>query len=218
MGEGAWEALAKQAAGLPRKLLAEVAKIAVKAFTTMWPSGPLQSYLDVFQGPQEHHLQFVEQLTAAVEQQEEDEVARRRLVTSLAFKHSNQVCKQAMLTLPRNPKPTLQDYLEVVTEVVPLMTPGRPEKKDHRRTVVAAAAATEAPTRSTDNTPALPRTPKPAWQPSRGAADRPCALCGKRGHWWQACPLRKEFQEFKQAKEGGEGEGARGQNPQRTKN
>lgn len=184
MGEGAWEAPAKQAVGLPRELLTKVAQVAMKAFTTMRPSGPLQSYLDVFQGPQEHYLQFVERLTAAIEQQEEDEVARRRLVTSLAFKHANQVCKQAMLTLPRNTKLTLQDYIEVVTEVVPLMTPGRLEKKDHHWTVVAAAAATEAPTHPTDNAPVVARTPRPARQPSRGSADRPCALCGKRGHWW----------------------------------
>ncbi|TRZ11453.1 hypothetical protein HGM15179_015658 [Zosterops borbonicus] len=76
MGEGNWEMPAKQAADIPRQVLEVVAKIAEKAFVTMQPSGPLQSYLDVFQGPQEHYLHFVERLTAAVEQQEEDEIAR----------------------------------------------------------------------------------------------------------------------------------------------
>lgn len=156
----------------------------------------------------------MERLTIAIEQQEEDELARERLVTSLAFKHANQACKQAMLTLPRNPKPTLQDYVEVVTEVIPLMTPGRPEKQDHRRKSVNIAATAD-PSSRPDN--AAPRTPRPARQPSRGAADRPCALCGRRGHWWQACPLRKEFQEFKQNKEGG-GEGGGGKNPRQAKN
>lgn len=216
MGEGDWETPNKQAAGLPRPLLAEVAKLGIKAFNNMQPSGPVESYLDVFQGPQESFLQFIERLTVAVERQEEDELAREKLVTSLAFKHANQLCKQAMLTLPRNPRPTLRDYIEVVTEVVPLMTPGRPEKRDHRRTTISAAAVPDASSQP-NNTAVPARTPRPAWQPSRGAADRPCALCGQRGHWWQACPLRKEFQEFKQNKGGGGG-GVKGNNNQVQKN
>ncbi|TRZ10226.1 hypothetical protein HGM15179_016879, partial [Zosterops borbonicus] len=90
LGEGDWETPNKQAAGLPKQLLKQVARTAIKAFTTMRPSGPLESYLDVFQGPQENFLQFVERLTVAIEQQEDDELARKRLVTSLVFKHANQ--------------------------------------------------------------------------------------------------------------------------------
>ncbi|TRZ11486.1 hypothetical protein HGM15179_015617 [Zosterops borbonicus] len=116
MGEGSWESPQKQAEGIPSEVLGAVAKLAEKAFITMRPSGPLQSYLDVFQGPNEHYLHFVERLTAAVEQQEEDEVARGRLLQSLAFKHANEICKRAILTLPRDPRPTLQDFVKVVTE------------------------------------------------------------------------------------------------------
>ncbi|TRZ08544.1 hypothetical protein HGM15179_018557 [Zosterops borbonicus] len=153
MGEGNWETPQKQAASLPREVLHMVSRIAEKAFVTMRPSGPLQSYLDVFQGTNEHYLQFVERLTAAVENQEEDEVARGRLLQSLAFKHANQVCKQAILTLPREPKPTLQDFIKVVTEVVPLMTPGHPEKRQHRQTVAAATASETQPSPMTNPVP-----------------------------------------------------------------
>ncbi|TRZ10835.1 hypothetical protein HGM15179_016267 [Zosterops borbonicus] len=202
MGEGDWEMPQKQAESLPKPLLKQIARVAVKAFSTMRPSGPMESYLDIFQGPQENFLLFVERLTVAVEQQEEDEVARKKLVTSLTFKHANQVCKKAMLTLPRNPKPTLQDYVEVVTEIVPLMTSGKPERLEHRKKAVHAAAAATSTSRQ-DNAAVTPKTPRQGRHPSRSTADRPCALCGKRGHWWQACPLRQEFQEFKQNKEGG---------------
>lgn len=149
-----------------------------KAFLEMRPSGPLQYYLDIFQGPSEHYLQFIERLSAAVEQQVDDDIARRQVVRSLAFTHANEVCKKAMLTLPKKPKPTLQDYIQVVTEVVPMMTPGRPGRRDHHhQTVAAAAEATEMP-------PAAP-TPRTLGQmrwPSRGLAYRPCALCRKKGH------------------------------------
>ncbi|TRZ15501.1 hypothetical protein HGM15179_011612 [Zosterops borbonicus] len=151
MGEGLSESPQRQTEILPSEILGIVAKVAEKAFVTMRPSGPLTSYLDVFQGPSEHYLEFVERLTAAVEQQEEDEVARGRLLHSLAFKHANEVCKRAILTLPRDQKPTLQDYIKVVTEVVPLMTPGRPEKKDRKPTAATAAIETS-----------IPQTPHPA--------------------------------------------------------
>ncbi|TRZ11627.1 hypothetical protein HGM15179_015480 [Zosterops borbonicus] len=203
MGEGNWETPQKQAAGIPKEVLQVVARIAEKAFVTMRPSGPLQSYLDVFQGADEHYLKFVERLTAAVENQEEDEVARGRLLQSLAFKHTNQVCTQAILTLPREPKPTLQDFIKVVTEVVPLMTPARPEKKSHRQTVVAVVADTQ-PSPTTNPIPG-PKTPGLNRRPSGRPADRPCALCGRRGHWWQKCPWRDEFHQFKKQKEGEKG-------------
>lgn len=73
----------------------------------------------------------------------DDEIAQRQVVRSLAFTHVNEVCKKAMLTLPKTPKPILQDYIQVVTEVVPMMTPGRPGRRDqHHRTVAAATEIT----------------------------------------------------------------------------
>lgn len=79
-----------------------------------------------------------------MEQEEEDEIAQGRLVRSLAFKHANEICKRAMLTLLKKPKPTLQDYIQVVTEVVPLIASGRPGKKEPHQTVAVAAETTDA--------------------------------------------------------------------------
>ncbi|TRZ07499.1 hypothetical protein HGM15179_019606 [Zosterops borbonicus] len=170
MGEGDWETPAKQASDIPRPVLKKVTSLAEKAFLDMWPSGPLQYYLDIFQGPSEHYLQFIERLTAAVEQQVDEDIAKKSVVRSLAFTHANEVCKRAMLTLPKKPKPTLQDYIQVVTEVVPMMTPARPGKKDpHHRTVAAATETIEA-------LPAtqIPRMPGPTMRPSKGSANKPC--------------------------------------------
>ncbi|TRZ05724.1 hypothetical protein HGM15179_021383, partial [Zosterops borbonicus] len=145
MGEGDWETPAKQASDIPRPVLEKVTSLAEKAFLDMRPSGPLQYYLDIFQGPSEHYLQFVEKLTAAVEQQVDEDIARKSVVRLLAFTHVNDVCKRAMLNLPKKPKPTLQDYIQVVTEVVPMMTLGRPGRKDpHHQTVTTATEIIEA--------------------------------------------------------------------------
>lgn len=208
MGEGDWELPNKQASEIPRPVLSRIAVLAVKAFTSMRPTGPVESYLDIFQGPQENFLQFVERLTIAVEQQEEDEMARERLVTALAFKHANAVCKQAMLTLPRNPKPTLQDFIEVVADIAPLMVPAkpeRPERQDPRKKIHAAFTAEHQPPSAGQRTA---RTPRFQRKPSKGAADGQCALCGRGGHWWKNCPLRDEFQQFKREREGGQRESA----------
>ncbi|TRZ20422.1 hypothetical protein HGM15179_006693 [Zosterops borbonicus] len=156
LGEGDWEMPQKQAESLPKPLIKKIAQLAVKAFSTMKPSGLMESYLDIFQGPQENFLLFVERLTIAIEQQEEDEAARQQLVTSLAFKHANQVCKQAMLTLPRKPKPSLQDYIEVVTEVVPLMAPTKADKPEQKKKSINTVETSAQP----DNTVAAPKTPK----------------------------------------------------------
>ncbi|TRZ12071.1 hypothetical protein HGM15179_015037 [Zosterops borbonicus] len=179
IGEGDWEIPAKQASDIPRPVLEKGTSVAEKAFLDMRPSGPLQYYLGIFQGPSEHYLKFVKRLTAAVEQQVDEDIARKSVVRSLAFTHANDVCKRAMLTLPKKPKLTLQDYMQVVTEEVPMMTPGRPEKKDpHHRTVATATETIKAlPATQT------PCTPGPTMRPSRGPADKPCMLCGKRGHW-----------------------------------
>ncbi|TRZ07284.1 hypothetical protein HGM15179_019820, partial [Zosterops borbonicus] len=72
-----------------------------------------------------------------------------------------------MLTLPRKPRPTLQDYIEVVTEVAPLMTSAKPEKPEPKRRTVATA--------ETDNATPAPKTPRssrPWRQPSKGRSDR----------------------------------------------
>ncbi|TRZ12333.1 hypothetical protein HGM15179_014753 [Zosterops borbonicus] len=179
MGEGDWVTAAKQASDILRPVLEKITQLAKKAFLEMWPSGPLQYYLDIFQDPNEHYLQFIEQLSAAVDQQVQEDLARKEVVRSTAFTHANESCKKAILTLPKKPKPTLQDYLQVVAEVVPVMTPGRPGRRDHHHQMVGATAATETPAM----TP-TPRTPGQMRQSSRGPADRPCALCGKKGHWW----------------------------------
>ncbi|TRZ06871.1 hypothetical protein HGM15179_020236 [Zosterops borbonicus] len=99
----------------------------------------------------------------------DEDIARKSVVRSLAFTHANDVCKRAMLTLPKKPKPTLQDYIQVVTEVVPMMTLGRPGKKDpHHQTVAAATETIEAlPATQT------PRTSGPMMRPSRGSVDKP---------------------------------------------
>lgn len=56
-------------------------------------SGPLQYYLDVFQGPS---LQFIERLTAAVEQQVKKDYTQEEVVESMAFTPANEKCKAAV--------------------------------------------------------------------------------------------------------------------------
>lgn len=129
----------------------------------------------------------------------DDEIARRQVVRSPAFTHVNEVCKKAMLTLPKKAKPILQDYIQVVMELVPMMAPGCPGRRDqHHRTVAAATEVTETPAAMP-----TPRTLGQMTRPSRGPAGRPCALCGKKGRWWQACPLKQEFHKFRGSKESG---------------
>ncbi|TRZ10795.1 hypothetical protein HGM15179_016313 [Zosterops borbonicus] len=175
MGKSNWEMPAKQASDIPRPVLEKVTWLVEKAFLEMRPSGPLQYYLDIFQGPNEHYLQFIEKLSAAVDQQVEEDIARKQVVRSLAFTHANEICKKAILTLPKKPKPTLQDHIQVVMEVVLMMTPGCPGRRDHHQTVAAATEAAD--------TPAMmptPHTPGQMRQPYKGPVDRPCV--GKREH------------------------------------
>lgn len=179
MGEGDWTTVARQASDIPRPVLEKVTQLAEKAFLEMQPYGPLQYYLVVFQGPNKSYLQFMGRLTAAVEQQVKRDHARNEVVQSMAFTHTNKKCKAAILTLPKKPTPMLQNYLQVVAEVVPMMTPGHPGKRSDHWTV----AATEAPI-----TPSAPHTPGQMKRSFQGPANRPCALCGQKGHWWQASP------------------------------
>ncbi|TRZ10124.1 hypothetical protein HGM15179_016977 [Zosterops borbonicus] len=65
MGDGDWETPAKQASDIPRPILEKVTQLAEKAFLEMRLSRPLQYYLDIFQGPNKHYLQFIERFVCS---------------------------------------------------------------------------------------------------------------------------------------------------------
>lgn len=209
MGEGDWVAASEQAAGIPKPVLEFVTSQVEKAFLEMRPSGLLPYYLEIFHGPTEPYLHFIERMTAAMEQQVPKPHDREEGLEQVAFTHANEQCKAAILTLPKKPNanPTLQEMLQVVGSRVPLMAQGPPQrgrKQDHR-----TAAAAEAPNSTNVSALHMPgQMRRSFWGPS----NRPCLLCGRKGHWCQQCPLKEEFNKFKSGKGGG-GKGDGGGRP-----
>ncbi|TRZ19197.1 hypothetical protein HGM15179_007870 [Zosterops borbonicus] len=194
-GEGDWALAPTQAAGIPALVLEEVKDAAERAFLGMQPLPP---YSGIFQGPTEPYLQFVEKLIRAIDQQVRKKQAREEVLEHVAFANANERCRAAILTLPHKPPPTLQDMLQVMQYMVPLMgpLPGHQRRPDTK-------AATASTVNNTPDTPLAPHTPGQRKRCFRRPTERPCALCGKGGRWCQQCPLKKEFDQFRN--KGGEG-------------
>lgn len=129
----------------------------------------------------------------------------REEVLEMAFSHANEKCRAAILTLPMNPMPTLQAMLEVCEQKVPWMS--QPVGHQGKQTAVKTAAAVVA---EASNTLPAPHSSVQKKCPPRGSAERPCLLCGKTGHWCLQCPVKKDFDKFR---ERGGGEGGKGGKP-----
>ncbi|TRZ17356.1 hypothetical protein HGM15179_009715 [Zosterops borbonicus] len=200
-GEGPWVLAPTQASDIPVPTLERVKEAAQRAFFSMQPLVPLPHYSKIFQGPNEPYLQFVEKLIRAVEFQVRREHAQEAILEEMAFLNANEKCRAAILSLPLDPAPTLQDMILVCWHKVPWM--GRPESHQGKQIDVRTAAGVDI---DSLNAPPAPRTPSQKKRSFRRNAEGPCFLCDKTGHWFQQCPLKKDFDRFReQREEGGNG-------------
>lgn len=121
IGEGTWETGPTQAADIPALVLDQIKAAAKRAFFQMQPSDPLPPYSTIFQSPNEIYCSFIGKLTKAVELQVRRKNARQEVLKEMAFSNANDICKAAIITLPHDPAPTLQDMLQVCNEKVSKM-------------------------------------------------------------------------------------------------
>ncbi|RMC22342.1 hypothetical protein DUI87_00654 [Hirundo rustica rustica] len=121
MGEGRWTDLTDQASGIPIKALQTIRQHAVTAFFSMVPDGPVIPYNKIVQGTKEAFTKFVERLTRAIEVQVAEVAVREGILRELVFANANGLCRNAILSLPLDPPPTLQDMLRVCQLKVPYM-------------------------------------------------------------------------------------------------
>ncbi|RMC20288.1 hypothetical protein DUI87_01135 [Hirundo rustica rustica] len=121
MGEGRWMDPTDQASGIPIKALQTIREHAVTAFFSMVPDGPVIPYYKIVQGTKEAFTKFVERLTRAIEVQVVEVAVREGILREMAFANANGLCRNAILSLPLDPPPTLQDMLRVCQLKVPYM-------------------------------------------------------------------------------------------------
>ncbi|RMC16569.1 hypothetical protein DUI87_06506 [Hirundo rustica rustica] len=121
MGEGRWTDPTDQASGIPIKALQTIREHAVTAFFSMVPDGPVIPYYKIVQGTKEAFTKFVERLTRAIEVQVAEVAVREGILREMVFANANGLCRNAILSLPLDPPPTLQDMLLVCQLKVPYM-------------------------------------------------------------------------------------------------
>ncbi|XP_066036410.1 uncharacterized protein [Chamaea fasciata] len=127
----------------------------------MRPAGPLQPFLEIFQRPSEPFVQFVERLTAAIEQQVAKPQVREDMLEQMAYTHANKRCMAAILFIPKKPGelPSLNEMLQAVG--VMAARPLQSQKRTHLR--VAAATTPEVD---------CPQTPNPQKKHPQGSTER----------------------------------------------
>ncbi|RMC20747.1 hypothetical protein DUI87_01599 [Hirundo rustica rustica] len=121
MGKGRWTDLTDQASSIPTKALQTIREHAVTAFFSMVPDGPIIPYYKIVQGTKEAFTKFVEWLTRAIEIQVAEVAVREGILRDMVFTNANGLCRNAILSLPLDPPPTLQDMLRVCQLKVPYM-------------------------------------------------------------------------------------------------
>ncbi|RMC21363.1 hypothetical protein DUI87_02225 [Hirundo rustica rustica] len=121
MGEGRWTDPTDQASSVPIKALQTIREHAVTAFFSMVPDGLVIPYYKIVQGTKEAFTKFVEQLTRAIEVQVSEVAVREGILREMVFANANNLCRTAILSLPLDPPPTLQDMLRVCQLKVPYM-------------------------------------------------------------------------------------------------
>ncbi|RMB99740.1 hypothetical protein DUI87_23742 [Hirundo rustica rustica] len=121
MGEGRWMDPTDQASGIPIKALQTIREHAVTAFFSMVPDGPVIPYYKIVQGTKEAFTKFVERLTRAIEVQVAEVAEREGILREMVFANATGLCRNAILSLPLDPPPTLQDMLRVCQLKVPYM-------------------------------------------------------------------------------------------------
>ncbi|RMB96359.1 hypothetical protein DUI87_27160 [Hirundo rustica rustica] len=113
MGEGRWTDPTDQASSVPTKALQTIREHAVTAFFSMVPDGPIIPYYKIVQGTKEAFTKFVERLTQAIEVQVSEVAVREGILREMVFANVNNLCRTAILSLPLDPPPTIQDMLRV---------------------------------------------------------------------------------------------------------
>ncbi|RMC21241.1 hypothetical protein DUI87_02100 [Hirundo rustica rustica] len=121
MGEGRWTDPTDQASSIPTKALQTIREHAVTAFFSMVPDGPIIPYYKIVQGTKEAFTKFVERLTRAIEVQVSEVAVREGILREMVFANVNNLCRTAILSLPLDPPPTIQDMLRVCQLKVPYM-------------------------------------------------------------------------------------------------
>ncbi|RMC03507.1 hypothetical protein DUI87_20706 [Hirundo rustica rustica] len=115
-GDGEWVSALKQAQEIPLAVLEHIKDAAFKAFFSIQPDGPIQPYRKIKQLPSEPFVTFVERLTRPIELQVKNEGAQEQVLEEMALTNANEHCKAAILSLPLEPVPTLDDMLHVCTK------------------------------------------------------------------------------------------------------
>lgn len=111
------------------------------------------------------------------------------MLRQMAYKNANAECRKAIRTLPRSPRPTIKQMMEVVAREVPLQ--GAPDTKAKpRQSSVAFASPSIPEDEDLSAVVAGSLTPGAA---RRNPGTHPCHLCGKTGHWMADCLLWEEF-------------------------
>ncbi|RMC18089.1 hypothetical protein DUI87_04968 [Hirundo rustica rustica] len=144
MGEGRWMDPSDQASSIPIKALNVVREHAVTAFFGMVPDGPFVPYYKIVQGTKEAFTKFVERLTRAIEVQVTDIAVREGILREMVFANANSLCRNAILSLPLDPPPTIQDMLRVCQLKVPFMQGNEPDPK-HKQPRIAAVFGNRPP-------------------------------------------------------------------------
>ncbi|RMC21856.1 hypothetical protein DUI87_02727 [Hirundo rustica rustica] len=112
-GDGEWVSALKQDQEIPLAVLECIKDAASKAFLSIQSDGPFQPYSKIKQLPSELFIKFVERLTRAIELQVKKERAQEEVLEEMALANANEQCKAAILSLPMEPAPTLDDMLQV---------------------------------------------------------------------------------------------------------
>ncbi|RMC22380.1 hypothetical protein DUI87_00694 [Hirundo rustica rustica] len=112
-GDGEWVSALKQAQEIPLAVLEHIKDAAFKAFFSIQPDGSFQPYCKIKQLPSEPLVTFVERLTRAIGLQVKNEGAQEQVLEEMALTNANEQCKAAILSLPLEPVPTLDDVLQI---------------------------------------------------------------------------------------------------------
>ncbi|RMC04303.1 hypothetical protein DUI87_19122 [Hirundo rustica rustica] len=185
MGEGRWTDPTDQASGIPIKALMVIREHAVTAFFGMVPDGPVIPYYMIIQGTKEAFTKFVERLTQAIEVEVAEVAVREGILREMVFANVNNLCRNAILSLPLDPPPTIQDMLRVCQLKVPFMQ-GYDQDTKQRTPRVAAISGTQ---QEDIRRPYAPQRNK-------------CVICWEPGHWANNCPLRDDIELLKKKKGG----------------
>ncbi|RMC03413.1 hypothetical protein DUI87_20610 [Hirundo rustica rustica] len=117
-GDGEWVSDLKQTQEIPLAVLECIKDAASKAFFSIQPDGPFQPYNKIKQLPSEAFVTFVERLTRAIELQVKNKEAQEQVLEEMALTNANEQCKAAILSLPLEPAPTLDDMLQKSLDVM----------------------------------------------------------------------------------------------------